>query len=113
MGVWGLQEYSYARWPWGAHWLAGTRLLPTLKGLDGTTGQQTVPPWGYACSKVSACPKAPQISVKHWTCIKLVLYALPGPKSNRMGSGRRKRDSPDHMMPDPSRMGRRTPTFVR
>lgn len=69
------------------------------KGLDRTTGSKQCLP--------GALPKAktPLISIK--------LYVLPGPKNNRVGSRRRKRQSPGCKMLDPRAMGICTPAVYR
>ena len=59
-----------------------------------------MPPWGYAWGNVSACPKAPQILIKHRTGIQLLLHVLLGPEEGK--------ESAYRMMPDPSEIGRCT-----
>lgn len=73
---------------------AGTALLPT-QGLDRTTGQQAVPSWGYACSQCLPAP-GPRMSMQHWTCVTLPLCVLPGPKSNRVRSGKGEKEPCPH-----------------
>lgn len=97
-GLWGLKECSYTRWPWQGRWPAGTGCSHP-KSLDRTTGSKQ-------CLS-GALPKAktPSISIK--------LYVLPGPKNNRVGSRRRKRQSPGCTMLDPRAMGICTPAVYR
>lgn len=98
------------------HGLAGTlagrhMTAPHPRALTGPQGSKQWP-LGLCLRRGPGLPKGPSDIHQTWDVYQTLLYVLPGPKSQRVGSRRRKGKSPDPTMPDPSEMGRRTPPVL-